>query len=230
MAISFVNSTGATIATGASTWSIASQGTLTAGGALVIGIGCNTGVTVNSVTDATTNVWSSCARADAPSTSSADLWFTNNISTAISRVQVNLSGASSGSLAVAHFTGFSTNNAFMGVFGSSASGTPGSTTHSASEAVLAANAVGVSFCRLGASTTGTITNQGGMTTWVSTAAAGAARTHGMYIINGGTPSTVTGTFTTSSRCARAAVVAVFNDTFVGGLFYRRRCMMTGVGF
>lgn len=209
MAITFQNSTGVTIGTGASTWSIAAQTPLTAGGALVIGIGCNTGVTVNSVTDATTNVWSSVVRANAPSTSSAELWFTNNISTGVSRVQIGLSGASSGAIGLGHWTGFSTNRAFLGVTGSSALGS-NSTSHSASEVAVSSNSLAVSFARLKASSIGTITNLGGMTSWISTNV--AVRLHGMYIINGANPSTATGSFTTSSNTDHAAVIAVFSDT------------------
>jgi hypothetical protein len=226
MAITFQNSTGGTIATGASTWSLAMQTGLTAGGALIVGIGCNTGVTVNAVTDNIGNTYSSCVRANGPSTSSAELWFTNGISTLSTRVSITLSGASSGSIAIGHWTGLSTNGAFRGVTGSSAINS-GSTSHSASEVAVSSNGLAVSFCRMTASTIGTISTLGGMVPWISTNV--AARTFGMYLINGANASTATGSFTTSSNCQHAAVIAVFSDTSAGGMLYHHRRMLCGIG-
>lgn len=54
-----------------------------------------------------------------------------------------------------------------------------------------------------------ITVLGGMTAWTSTNA--AVRQHGQYVIQGAA-STATGSFTTSSNCQHAAVIAAFSDT------------------
>lgn len=214
MAISFVNSTGLTIGTAASTWSIPVQTGLTGGGALVVGIGCNTGVTVTAVTDNTANVYSSVVRANAPSTSSADLYFANVISSASTRISISLSGNSSGSIAVGHWTGISTANA-VSTIGSSAI-SANSTSHGASE-VTSSGCVFISFSRMTQSTIGTITNGSGMTTWLSTAT--AARTHAQYLIQGAAASTNSGAFTTSSNCQHAGVVAAFMDTVVVTFYY-----------
>jgi hypothetical protein len=52
-----------------------------------------------------------------------------------------------------------------------------------------------------------------MTTWASTAA--AVRQHGMYLIQGAA-STATGSFTTSSNCQHASVIASFSPLVLGG--------------
>jgi len=211
MAITFVSSTSATIGTSASTWSIQMPATLTGGAGLVLGMGpASSAVPISGVSDNTTNVWRSAVQVVGTRTVSAALWYASNISSASTRVSVTLSGASSGSLALGQWTGLSTKNALLET-GSSAI-TANSTSHSAAQILPSTtNGLVVSFCRLNASTLGTITNLGGMTAWTSTSATGVVRTHGLYIIQSAA-STATGSFTTSSNAQHSAVIAAFSDT------------------
>lgn len=227
MAVSFINSTALTIATAASTWSIPTNSSIQGGAAFVVGIGpASSAVTVSAVTDNAGNAYQvAVARGTPKPAASAELWYATNISSLSTRISVTLSGASSGSIGVGQFDGVSTQNALLQT-GSSAI-TANSTSHGASEITPSQNnALVVSFARLTASSIGTVTNLGGMTTWLSTAA--AVRTHGMYIIQGAA-STCTGSFTTSSNAQHASVIAAFSDTntVLGG---RRRtgAMLLGV--
>lgn len=145
---------------------------------------------------------------DKPANTGAELWYATAVSSNSTRISITLSATSSGAIGVGQFDGISTANALT-VTGSSAI-TANSTTHSVVEITpTTANQLVVSLHRLNASTVGTATNLGGMTTWLSTTA--VERTHGMYIIQGAA-STCTGTFTASSRCMHVGVIAAFSDT------------------
>lgn len=229
--LQFAQSTGGTIATSASTWSLAAPANLEGGGAIIIGIGvASSAVTVSTVTDNTTNVYlKAVARGTPRPVAGAELWYVNRCSSLSTRISITLSATSSGSIGFAHFIGISTNTP-LDVTGSSAI-TANSTSHSAAQVTPSTlkNLV-VSFCRLDQSTIGTVTTLGGMTRWISTNV--AARTVGQYIIQAAA-STVTGSFTTSSGCQHASVIAVFNDTnaIAGGAAGRHRYWsftMTGV--
>ncbi len=229
MAITFINSTGASISAAASTWSLAinvAGSTLQGGAALVVGLGpASSAVTVSAVTDNTTNVYRRAVQRATPKpAASAELWWASAISSASTRISVTLSGASSGSLGMGQFQQVSTANA-VGVTGSSAI-TANSTSHGASQITpTLANSLIVSYARMTASTVGTFTNLGGMTTWLSTVAAN--RSYGMYLIQGAA-STVTGSFTTSSNAQHASVIAAFGDTVtppVGGGASFAFCLM-----
>ena len=140
------------------------------------------------------------------------MWYATNISSGSTRVSVTLSGNSSGGLSLGQFRGISTANALKAT-GSSAM-TANSTVFGASQIAVGVDEVAVSFARLTYSTIGLITNRGGMTTWISTAS--LPRTHGMYVINGASPSTASGEFQTSSRGRGVGVIAAFSDTAVVG--------------
>lgn len=212
MPITFINSTARLVTAAASTWSIPTHSSRAGGASFVVGLGpASSAVTISTMSDNAGNLYQLAVRRTTPKPATgAELWYATNISSASTRISVTLSGASSGSLGCAQFGGISTGTA-LDVTGSSAI-TANSSEHGASEITpTAANMVAVSFARLTASTLGTITNLGGMTTWLSTAA--AVRTHGMYLIQGAA-STVTGSFRTSSGAQHAAVIAAFSDTFV----------------
>jgi hypothetical protein len=217
MAITFLNSTGLLITVGnQSTWSIPTHSSRLGGAAFVVGVGlASSVVTVSAMMDNAGNAYALAVRAVTPlPAAGAELWYATNISSASTRVSVTLSGNSSGSLGIGQFDGISTGGA-LDLTGSSAI-TANSTSHGASQITPSTtNMVVVSFARLTASTLGTITNLGGMTTWISTAS--AVRTHGMYIIQT-TASTATGSFTTSSNAQHAAVIAAFSDTAAPVLF------------
>ena len=220
MAISFISSTSARIATSASTWSIQLPATPTGGAGMVLGLGpASSAVTVSTVTDNTTNVWRLAVRRNTPKPAAgAELWYCSGFSSLSTRVSVTLSAGSSGSLALSQFNGMSTNNPLLET-GSSAI-TANSTSHSASQLTPStSNALVVSWARWNLSTNGTITNLGGMTPWTSTSATGVVRTHGLYIIQGAA-STATGSFTTSSNVQHAAVIAAFSDTAAPVVFYQ----------
>lgn len=212
--ITFVQSSGVTIGTAASTWSIPiGASSMVGGGLMVIGVGVGTsGVTVSTITDNTTNVYlKAVARGSPRPTAGAELWYANGFSTASTRVSVTLSGNDSGALAYGEFVGISTGTP-LGPTGSSAI-TANSTSHSVSEITPTSSNVVISFARLTASTIGTITNNANYNTWISTNT--IARTFGAYWIQS-TASTATGPFTTSSNCQHAAVIAAFYDTVVVG--------------
>lgn len=211
MAIAFINSTSLTIGTAASTWSIPTNSSLLGGAAFIVGIGAaSTAVTVSTVTDNVGSLYLLAVRSPATKSAHAEIWYATNCSSLSTRISVTLSGASSGSIAVGQFSGISTANALLNTV--SSNGTANSTTHSAAEFTPSqSSAVVVSYARLTASSIGTVTAQGGMTIWASTAA--AVRQVGMYIIQAAA-STVSGSFTTSSNCIHAAVMAAFSDTNV----------------
>lgn len=222
MAITFINSTGRDIATAASTWSIQPNSSIEGGAGLVLGLGFgSSAVSVSTVTDNTTNVWKLATAVPSSRPGGAELWYCTNLSSLSTRVSVTLSGASSGGLALAQFRGLSTANALSAV-GSSAQ-VANSTLFGASQITVPPNGVAVSFGRLQYSTLGTITNNGGMTTWISTS--GLVRSHGMYLIDGGAGSTAQGQFQTSSRGLGAGVIAAFSDTAVAGGGVFQFCLM-----
>lgn len=229
MAIAFINSTALTFSASASTWSIPTHSSIEGGAAFVVGVGpASSGVTVTGMTDNAGNLYQlAVARGTPRPVAGAELWYCSNLSSLSTRISVTLSGTSSGSIGVGQFRGVSTGSPLLQT-GSSAI-TANSTSHGASQITPSeANALVVSFARMTASTLGTITNLGGMTTWLSTAQ--AVRTHGMYIIQGAA-STATGSYTTSSNCQHASVIAAFSDTvtvvpFTGG---SPGLMMMGMG-
>ena len=210
MAIAFVNSTGATIATAASTWSIPVQTGLTGGGALIVGIGpASSAVTVSTVTDNTTNTYQlAIERATPKPAAGASLWYVSGISSLSTRISITLSGASSGSIGVAHFTGISTANALLQT--NSSAITANSTSHGAASVTPSqSSAVLVGFGRVTASSIGTITGDAAFTTWISTNT--AVRTFGQYEIQAAATAR-TWSWTTSSNCQHATVLAAFSDT------------------
>ena len=210
MAIAFINSTGRTIGTAASTWSIPTHSSREGGAALFVGLGlASSAVTITGVTDNSGNAYAlAMRRGTAKPAAGAELWYATNCSSASTRVSITLSGASSGSLGLGQFRGVSTANALLET-GSSAI-TANSTSHGASQITPSeANTLVLSFARLTASSVGSVTNLGGMTTWLSSGQ--AVRCHGMYIIQGAA-STCTGSFTTSSNAMHASVIASFSDT------------------
>jgi hypothetical protein len=211
MAIAFINSTVLTVATAASTWSIPTHSSIEGGAALIVGVGpASSGVSVQVMTDNIGNTYNTAVRCTVakPALCNAELWYAMNISSLSTRISLTLTAASSGSVAVGQFRGVSTRLALDRTASSAIAAN--STSHGAAEITpSAANMVVVSYARMNASTIGTVTNLGGMTTWASTAA--AVRQHGMYIIQGAA-STCTGSFTTSSQCLHASVIAAFSDT------------------
>lgn len=221
--IAFMSSTGASIATSASTWSIATPSGLVGGGAFIVGLGpASSGVTISTITDNTTNVFLKAVACGTPKPAAgAELWYCNGISTSSTRISVTLSGASSGSLALLHATGLSTNSP-LGLTGSSAI-TANSTSHGASSVTpTSSNGLLVTFFRLTASTLGTITGNASMTdVWVTTNAAGAPRTYGQFWLQSDATGSE-GAFTTSSNAMHAGVIAWFADTVVsaGGAVFR----------
>ena len=229
MAITFLNSTAITIGTAASTWSCPTHSSRLGGAAVMVGIGLgSSAVTVTAVTDNAGNSYAlAIARPSPKPAAGAELWYALNWSSGSTRISVTLSANSSGSMGIGQFDGVSTANALL-VTGSSAI-TSFSTSHGASEITPSeANALIVSFARLTASSVGTVTNLGGMTTWLSSGQ--AARVHGMYEIQGAA-STVTGSFMASSRCLHASVIAAFSDTAVVGGWRGRpsRARLMGAG-
>lgn len=229
MAITFLNSTAATIGTAASTWSIQPHSSIEGGAGWAVGIGlASTSVSVSTITDNTTNVFLKAIAAGATKTVGAELWYCSNLSSASTRISVTLSGNSSGTIGLLQARGISTGSPLSGT--SSSNVTANSTIFAAGEFTpTRPDCLVVSYELLSFSTAGTITNQGGMTTWVSTTSTGAPRTHGMYIIQSGAGSTVSGTFTTSSRGFGTGVIAAFSDTSVFGGSRRRGRLTLGVG-
>lgn len=228
MAITFLNSTAATIATAASTWSIQPNSSIEGGAGFVLGFGlASTAVSVSTVTDNAGNVYRRAVAAPGTKVVGAEMWYATNISSASTRISVTLSGNSTGTIGLLQARGISTGSPLSGTASSNV--TANSTVWSAGEFTpTRANCIAVSYELLSFSTAGTITNQGGMTTWVSTTSTGAPRTHGMYIIQGAA-STVSGSFTTSSRGFGSGVIAAFSDTSVlGGTRFRGRTLL-GVG-
>lgn len=226
MAITFLNSTGATIATAASTWSIVPHSSLEGGAGLVLGFGmASTSVSVSTVTDNTTTVWRRAVAAPATRPVAVELWYATNLSSLSTRISATLSGNSSGTLGLGQFRGISTANA-LSVTGSSAQN-GNSTVFGASDLTPpTANQVVVSFGYLTYSTLGTITNLSGMTTWISTNT--IPRSHGMYQIQVAASSQGSD-WKTSSRGFGATVSAAFSDTAVLGGARRRGRMLFGMG-
>ena len=225
MAITFINSTDLQLTAAASTWSIPTHSSMSGGATFVVALGlASSAVTISTVTDNTTNLYRiAIARPTPKPTGGAELWYSSPISSASTRVSVTLSANSSGSLGIAQFTGISTLNA-LNKTGSSAI-TANSTDHGASEITpSSANQVVVSYARLTASTVGTITNLGSMTSIFTFSS--VMRHHGMYLVQGAA-STATGSFTTSSNCQHASVIASFSDT--QGVGPPRAMMMMGIG-
>jgi hypothetical protein len=208
MAIAFVNSTGATIATAASTWSLALP-LVTAGSAVCIGIGVGTsGTTVSTVTDNSGATWiKAIARATPRPAAGAELWYAVNVAATSTRVSVTLSGSDSGSIASACFTGFSTGNPLAAT--NSSAITANSTLHGAAKVTPLTTGVAIAFSRLTASSLGTVTTGASYTPWISTNT--CVRTFGQYWIQT-TPSTTSGNYNTSSNAQHASVIAYFNDT------------------
>ncbi len=229
MAIVVLNSTGANITAAASTWSIVPHSSIEGGAAFIVGLGfASTAVSVSTITDNTTNVYLRASQCPSPKTGAgAELWWTPSISSACTRVSITLDTTSSGSIGILQARSVSTANALSGSASSAVTGN--STIFGAHEFTpTRPNCLVVSFERLNFSTAGTITNQGGMTTWLSTTSTGALRTHAMYLVQGAA-STVSGTFQTSSRGMSAGVIAAFSDTSVLGGTRPRTVMLTGVG-
>lgn len=209
MAITFNGSTSAQIATAASTWSIAfPTGGGISPGAFIVCIGCNTGVTVNEVHD-TNATYTQIVRANAPCTSASEIWWANNLSTTGNRVELSLSGASSGSIALVNFLGISTANGVV-TSGSSAINVV-SSVHGASQVNVPDNGMAVAYARLTASTIGTLSTLDGSFAFESTAAGGSPRQFAVTKTFT-TGSTYSGGFLTSSRCNHAMALAVFSDT------------------
>lgn len=232
-----LTSTGRTVATAASTWSIVPPSTsMIPGGNVILGFGCaSTAVTISTVTDNTTNVYLKAVAHGTPrSTDGAEIWYCQGYSTASTRISMTLSGLSSGVIALMHATGISTGTP-VDVTGSSGIAVV-STNHSANKITPSSNfALLVSFAHMAASTIGTINIVSpGMTTWLSTTSTGAPRTFGMYVINGNNKSTASGAFRTSSGTNHASVIVAFNDTnAIGGggggtLFWVPLMTMTGI--
>lgn len=230
MAITVLNSTGKDVTTSASTWSITPHSSIEGGAGMFLGVGCaSTAASVSTVTDNAGNVWKRAIASPGTKTGAhVELWYATNYSSASTRVSLDVSGGSSGGLALLQVRGISTANALCGTASSNV--TANSTIFAGGEFTpTLANTLIVSFERLSYSTAGTITNQGGMTTWVSTTSTGALRTHGMYL-SMGAASTVSGTFTTSSRGFGSGVIAAFADTVVlGGPLKGSRLTLMGMG-
>lgn len=235
-AFSVLASTGGTIGTAASTWSmLSSQMQLTAGGALIVGFGLgSSAVTITNVTDNVGNAFSLAVARGTPKPSScgAEIWYANGITAGTTRISVTLSGNSSGSMGILHVTGMSTNTP-LDLTGSSASAAV-SSNHGASEITpTTANSLVVSYGYMSQTTGGAIVSLGGMSPWVSTNSLGAPKTHAMFLIQGAA-STVSGSWRTSSLVNHAAVVAAFNDTNAigggggGGVVWLPIMMMTGI--
>ena len=227
MAATFINSTGTTIGTAASTWSIECHSSRHGGAMHAVGIGlASTTVSVTDVVDNLGSTYSLAIAAGASKPQGAELWYRLNISSGSTRVFVNLSGTSSGALAIGQFNGVSTANALLQT-GSSAI-TANSTSHGSAQITPSEdNALVISLARWNASTIGTVTVLGGMNTWLSTAT--TVRTLGLYSIQTNA-STVTGSFTTSSNCQHASVIAAFSDTRAIVVKMRRRSLsMLGCG-
>lgn len=227
--LQFAQSKGGTIATSASTWSLACPANLSGGSAFIIGIGvASSAVTVSTITDNTTNVYlKAVARGTPRPVAGAELWYCNQCSSASTRISITLSATSSGSIGFLEFVGISTGTPLDQTASSAI--TANSTSHSAAQITPSTlKNLAVSFCRLDQSTIGTVTTLGGMTRWISTNV--AARTVGQYIIQAAA-SSVTGSFTTSSGCQHAAVLAVFNDTnaIAGGTGRHRYWGLTFTG-
>ncbi len=233
MAIAYVNSTAGTMATAASTWSIATHSSRVGGAAYIVGIGlASTTVTVTAMTDNTTNVYALAKRKGAGKPQGVELWYSPACSSLSTRVSVTLSGASSGSIALGQWTGVSTANA-LGLTSTGATLTV-SSLHTCVQLTPAwANAAVIGFSRTAASSMVPVTIDGGMSAWCSTLA--AVRTVGLYIIQGAA-STCTGQWRTGAAsstglCMAASVIAAFGDTNtapVGGTAYRQSFCLMGV--
>lgn len=213
MAVTFVNSTGASFTAAASTWSVALPA-VTAGAAVIVGVGLPSSVTsVSTMTDNAGTVYQRAVANTVAQATRCELWFGLNAAATSTRVSITLSGASSGAAGVCQFTGLSTANA-LDVVGSSASGaTSNSNTHAGSLITPRSLGVVVSFARMLQSTLGSFTTSANYTAWVTTAA--AVRTFGQYWIQGALTAT-DGLFTTSSKVGHAVVLANFADTVAVG--------------
>lgn len=212
--ISFVNSTAATIATAASTWSIATHSSRVGGAAFVVGLGpASSAVTISTVTDNAGNTYLLAARALTPiPAASAELWYATNISSASTRISVTLSGNSSGSLAVGQFNGISTGTPLLST--SYGAITAVSTVHSFAEITPSSDgALVVGFYRCHASTMVPTRVDGGFNQWVTTG--GAVRTMGVYAMQG-KASTATARWRTeagsSGGVMHSGVLVAFSDT------------------
>lgn len=232
MAIAFINSTKLDVTVAASTWSIPTS-TLNGGAALIVGVGLagSSSIQVTAMTDNTPNVYTlMSSRASSGSTITAELWASRGISSASTRISFTLSGASSGGVAVAQFTGISTAGGFPNVKGSSANAVT-STTISAAKVTPSTEGLAIGFARMNASTFGTITAGAGYTAWASTSATGVQRCFGEYRIDA-TPTTASHPFATSSRTFYNCVLAYLSDTVavaVGGGSWPPRMLMMGLG-
>lgn len=215
MAIAFVNSTALQISVGnQSTWSIPTHSSRAGGAAFIVGLGmASTSVSASTVTDNAGNTYLKAIQTVSSKAQCAELWYATNISSASTRISVTNSGNSSGSLAVAQFTGISTANALLEStwFGSTALSTvfvcPEFTPSSA-------NAVVIMFARSNVSTMSPVAFDGGQTAWTSTG--NAVRQVGGYVIQGAA-STFTGQWrsgagTSTGRCQVGMVTAAFSDT------------------
>lgn len=227
MAITFLNSTGATIGTAASTWSIVPHSSREGGAGLVIGIGLGSSAeSVSTITDAPAgNVWHRAVAVASPRPRGVELWYATNTSSNSTRISITLSGNSSGTIGLGQWRGISTANA-LSVTGSSAQN--GNSTLFGASVITppTANQLVVSFGMLTFSSLGTITNLSGMTTWISTSS--IPRSHGMYEIQGAA-STQGADWKTSSRGLGANVIAAFSDTAVMGGSRPRGRMTFGIG-
>lgn len=233
MAIAFLNSTALTFGTAASTWSIPTHSSRVGGAAFVVGIGvASSAVTVSAMTDNSGHTYTlAVARGTPRPVAGAELWYATNLSSGSTRVSVTLSGNSSGSMAIAQFTGISTANALLET-GSSAT-TANSTVHGASEFTPStANSVVVWYARATASTISPVAADGGFTLWTSTL--DSVRQLGGYLIQGAA-STVSGQWRSGAGstgpCQHAEVMAAFSDTAAPPppLAFAGWCGLLGVG-
>jgi len=219
MAIAFINSTTGPRATAQTTHSIVPHSSREGGAAFMIGMGlASSDVTVSTITDNVGNLYlRAVARGTPKPAAGAELWYATNISSGSTRIDITLSGNSSGSIAFSQFRGVSTANALLNTAAHAITGN--STRHSAAPTDITpteSSALVVAFHRTNASTMVPISVLGGMSVWASTQSTGAVRTVGLYEIQTAA-STVSGTWltaaaTSTGTCMHAAVIAAFSDT------------------
>lgn len=236
MAITVINSTQRNFGNAAaSTWGIATHSSRLGGAAFIVGITPGSSdVTVSGITDNAGNTYTlavACA-SPKPTAAGAELWYATNISSASTRVEITLSGGSSGNVAILQADGVSTANA-LGITGSSANEDL-STIHTVVNITASAdNSLLVALYGNHDDTNAPLVADGGASSWV---AISPQRTVGLYLIQGAA-STFSGTWRTDAATStggvrHASVIAEFLDTGVGGAAVPVRSftrMMLGMG-
>lgn len=230
----FVNSTAVTIATPASTWSIATHSSRVGGAGYVVGLG-RAGDTFSGVTQVTDNLgtaYSTAVQFYSVNYATLELWYAPSVSSNSTRIHVTFAANASGSIAVGQWTGFPPT---VGVTGSSESSPSSaiSTSHSASEITPTLdNSLVVMFGRMSPSTGSPNALDGGQSEWCSTGQ--AVRTIGGYIVQAGA-STATGQWRTgagtagsSGRVGHSAIIAAFGAPAVTDYYAPYQMLSMGV--